>query len=299
MSLYKYRILETVVREGSFVNAAAALNLTPSAVSHAILKLEKEFGISLFNRNCAKLSLTYDGEQILPYICSILRSEEGMNNLLAEMKGMQKGILRIGTVESITKRWFPEIINNFRKKFPKIEVKMLEGVYDEIEQWIKLHFVDISFMSSNYSEHYKLMPLCKDEMMCVAPRDFKPKNEGYVTAEEFGEQTVLLQKESDDCDSLRILRKYGVEPKQVFRMDTNESTVIMAACGFGVGILPRLACYSEDEQNVKFYRFEPREYRTIGLVFTNEKMPSRAAVEFKKMVEEYIEKYGLNNIESP
>lgn len=222
-----------------------------------------------------------------------------MNNLLAEMKGMQKGVLRIGTVESITKRWFPEIINNFRKKFPKIEVKMLEGVYDEIEQWIKLHFVDISFMSSNYSEHYKLMPLCKDEMMCVAPRDFKPKNEGYVTAEEFGEQTVLLQKESDDCDSLRILKKYGVEPKQVFRMDTNESTVIMAACGFGIGILPRLACYSEDEQNVKFYRFEPREYRTIGLVFTNEKMPSRAAVEFKKMVEEYVEKYGLNNIESP
>ena len=296
MSLYKYRVFETVVKEGSFANAAAVLNLTPSAVSHAILKLEKEFEVCLFNRNYAKLSLTYEGEQILPYICSILRSEEDMNNALAEMKGMQRGILRIGTLESITKKWFPEIINTFRRKFPNIEVKMLEGVYDELEQWVKLHFVDIAFMSNNYSDEYALIPLYKDEMMCVAPRDFKPQNPGFVTAAELAEHTVLLQKESDDCDSLQILKKYGAEPKQIFRMDTNESTIVMAACGFGIGILPHLACYNEDEQNVRFYHFEPREYRTIGLIFTNEKMPSRAAVEFKKVVDAFLKEHNLYNV---
>ena len=68
MSLYGYEIFETVVEQNSFVKAAHVLNLTPSAVSHAIAKLESDIGFPLFIRNRNGVRLTGEAEKILPYI---------------------------------------------------------------------------------------------------------------------------------------------------------------------------------------------------------------------------------------
>ena len=65
MSLYGYEIFETVVEQNSFVKAAHVLNLTPSAVSHAIAKLESDIGFPLFIRNRNGVRLTGEAEKIL------------------------------------------------------------------------------------------------------------------------------------------------------------------------------------------------------------------------------------------
>lgn len=79
MSLIKYEILNTVVEYGSLTKAAEALNITQSAVSHAIASLETECGFSLLHRGRSGVRVTAEGERILGYTREILRWTELMN----------------------------------------------------------------------------------------------------------------------------------------------------------------------------------------------------------------------------
>ena len=78
MTLLSYQVFQTVVGQGSFQKAAEILNLTPSAVSHAIASMEQELGFSLFTRNKAGVALTNYGEHLLPYVNAVLNSDENL-----------------------------------------------------------------------------------------------------------------------------------------------------------------------------------------------------------------------------
>lgn len=75
MTLLAYQIFQTVVEQGSFQRAAEVLSLTPSAISHAISTAEKELGFPLFNRNKNGVTLTSYGENLQPYILTVLNSD--------------------------------------------------------------------------------------------------------------------------------------------------------------------------------------------------------------------------------
>ena len=68
MTILTYEVFEEVVQERSFHRAAMNLNMTPSAVSHAISAMEKEVGFSLFIRGKQETVLTAQGELLLPYV---------------------------------------------------------------------------------------------------------------------------------------------------------------------------------------------------------------------------------------
>ena len=78
MSLYAYQVMEKVIENGSFAKAAEVLNLTPSAVSHIITKLEDEVELQLLNRDRSGTTLTGNGELLWPYIQDLLRMDENL-----------------------------------------------------------------------------------------------------------------------------------------------------------------------------------------------------------------------------
>ena len=96
MTLFTYEIFEAVVQEKSFQKAANRLNMTPSAVSHAIATMEKEVGFSLFVRGKQETVLTTHGEVLLPYVRSVLNSEESLKEAIAEVRGLEKGTVKLG-----------------------------------------------------------------------------------------------------------------------------------------------------------------------------------------------------------
>lgn len=64
MSLWDYKILDLIVKEGNLRKAAESMHLTPAAVSHSLAKLEKEFGLPLFVRGRRSMELTQYGKML-------------------------------------------------------------------------------------------------------------------------------------------------------------------------------------------------------------------------------------------
>ena len=105
MTLLEYRIFHTVTQQGSFARAAQILHLTPSAISHAVSSMEESCGFSLFVRGKGGVSLTRSGEALYPVIRQVLSADEALTQTVGELKGVQRGKVRIGAFNSVCVAW--------------------------------------------------------------------------------------------------------------------------------------------------------------------------------------------------
>lgn len=105
------RTFEAVAGLSSFTKAGQQLNLTQSAVSAHIRRLEEQTGAALFERSTRKVALTPQGQALLGYAKAILRLSEEARTL---MKGSSDAFhLRIGASDDLTSTWLPSVLKKF------------------------------------------------------------------------------------------------------------------------------------------------------------------------------------------
>ena len=125
MNIQKYQALIKTVELGSFTKAAESLGYTQSAVSRMIADLEKEWKVTLLERNKSNLNLTADGMSILPYAKKLCNEYERLKMQVDSIHGLEKGVIRIGTFSSVATHWLPNIIKEFQKDYPGIDYELL------------------------------------------------------------------------------------------------------------------------------------------------------------------------------
>jgi len=269
MSLPAYQIFKTVVEQNSFQRAAEILHLTPSAISHSISSLEKELGFPLFIRNKTGIQLTGYGENLLPHIQTVLNSEEYLKQEISLLNGLEKGTIKLGTFNSVCTNWIPHIVNSFQDLYPNISIELYQGNYNDVSDWIKNGLVDIGFLSTSSANNLQIMPLYKDPLVCVVPKNFHPKNKGYITIDDIRGQHFVYQREGCDADINNFFHKYELNALSNCHVIDDQSTIAMVESGFGICIMPELVMRKQNN-NVDIYPIEPREYRIIGITTLNQ-----------------------------
>lgn len=127
MSLWNYSIFNLIVTTGNLNKAAEAMNLTPSAVSQGLMRLEKELGVPLLVRERKGVELTQYGREILPHVRMILDMNAKLLEDVDRMQGVVRGLVRIGTFSSVCCRWLPAIMQRIQRQYPDIRVKIVQG----------------------------------------------------------------------------------------------------------------------------------------------------------------------------
>ncbi|MBQ9983357.1 MAG: LysR family transcriptional regulator [Lachnospiraceae bacterium] len=289
MTLLAYQIFQTVVEQGSFQRAAEVLNLTPSAISHAVSTAEKELGFPLFNRNKNGVTLTSYGENLQPYILTVLNSDAKLQQAILEFNGLTHGSVKIGTFSSVCNSFIPELVTSFSKLHPNIEIKIYQGTYDDVYNWIKTGVVDLGFLSSSSCKDLPITALYEDELLCIVPKNFKPKNKKYIELEELKEQKFVSQRESTDADIQNLFQKYQLTIRSSCHVVDDLSTIAMVAAGLGVCIMPRLVMQNIPYE-VNMYPLKPDEHRTIGICTLNEEFMAPAVKTMHKHILKYFKK---------
>src|SRR5690606_34249712 len=106
------RTFEAVAGLSSFTRAGQQLNLTPSAVSAHIRRLEEQAEAALFERSTRTVALTLQGQALLGYARAILQLSEEARILL---KGTSNAFhLRIGASDDLTSTWLPSVLRTFQ-----------------------------------------------------------------------------------------------------------------------------------------------------------------------------------------
>lgn len=283
MTLLTYEIFYTIAQEKSFQKAAKILNMTPSAISHAISSMEKELGFSLFIRNKNGTVLTSNGEAIYPHILDILNNNEYLLQSVAKLKGLRSGTIKVGCFNSVCTAWMPAIMTAFRKEYPEITVKVFQGTYTDVEEWLKNGTIDVGFLSESCTRDFFYTPIYKDQLLCLTPKNFPVANPDFISIDELENQAFVFQREACDTDVQAFLDKYHISIKTNHHVIDDQSTVALIEAGMGIGIMPEILV-KKMSSNINSYALHPAEYRTICLATTHPHIMSPAVNRFIKFV---------------
>ena len=283
MTLLSYQIFQTVVEQGSFQKAAQVMNLTPSAISHSISTMEKELGFPLFNRNKNGITLTSYGENLEPYILTVLNSDSKLQQAISEFNGLTHGSVKLGTFSSVCTGFIPDIIAGFSKKHPNIEIKIYQGTYEDVYTWLKTGVVDIGFLSDSSCKDLTLSPLYEDELLVITPKNYKTKHRAYMEITELDGEKFISQRESTDADIQELFRKYKLNVHSSCHVVDDLSQIAMVASGLGICIMPQLVMQNIP-YDVNTYRLKPSEHRTIGICSLNEELMAPAVKSMYKHI---------------
>lgn len=287
MSLAKYEVFNTIVEVGSLTKAAEKLNLTQSGVSHAISGLEAEFGFTLLTRDRAGINLTSNGQRVLEYIREILQQNEKLKQEVAAINGLEVGTVRVGTFASISTQWLPQIIKKFQNSFGSIEIKLLEGDYDDVDHWISTGTVDFGFVSLPTVKSFEVIPLKKDRLLCILPEEHPLTDERFISFEQIKDEPFIIPKWGYDSDVLRILKEHGITPKVKYEVEGNQTIIAMVQNGLGISIIPEMVL-SWVPQNVRVVNLEGQHYRSIGIAAHSLNKLSPAANKFKQCIQGWL-----------
>src|SRR5438105_2984895 len=118
------KLVVAVTEEKSVTKAGEMLHLTQSALSHQLREIEDKLGTPLFLRMNKKMILTQAGERLLSTARQVLDEMKQAEDQIAQMAASRQGTLRISTECYTCYHWLPDVMKEFRRKFPDVEVKI-------------------------------------------------------------------------------------------------------------------------------------------------------------------------------
>jgi len=264
MDLKKCEVLLTAIHLGSFTKAGAKLGYTQSGITQMMKSLEAEVGFPLFYKGHKGVSLTPEGEALLPSIRALLFSNETVNQEISFLKGLKKGTLRIGTYVSCSIRWLPDIIRRFQADYPGIVFQIMEGSGGEIARWLEDFTVDIGLTSFQKDKSYDFIHVEQDPLLAVLPEGHPFAELEKVPIELFDNQPFIIYDRVNDADIHPLLEKSGITPDIKFTGKNDYSIASMVEHGLGISIMPQLFL-SLYRGNYVTRPLVPKSYRNLGI----------------------------------
>jgi DNA-binding transcriptional LysR family regulator len=124
LDLRRLMIFREVAERGSFSNAALQLDYTQSVVSHHVAQLERELGLSLFERGRRPVRLTPAGERLREHANTVLGAAAAAEEDMQGLAGLETGLLRVSAFLSACATFVPRAIGEFEAQHPKVEVRL-------------------------------------------------------------------------------------------------------------------------------------------------------------------------------
>lgn len=282
MSLSEYQLFCAIAEQRNMKRAAEQLHITPSAATHAMNALEKSLGFPLLNRDRGGITLTVQGELLLPHFRAVLQEEEKLQEEISQINGLEKGCVRIGALNSICTNWLPGILNSFSRKYPNIEVRVYQGGYQEIEDQLLDSLLDIGFVSLPTSERFNTITLLHDRLYCIAPLDFKPQKPSYVTPEDLRDIPLIQAQRGYDRNIQDIIEENQLVLGQQHTIALESAAIALVEGGMGCSILPEMVLKRHPGKYQVFPLLNSKD-RTIALAVLKGKKVSLAS---EKMIQE-------------
>lgn len=275
MTIQRYEVFNKVVELENITRAGDELNMTQSGVSHALRSLEDEFDIKLLIRNRNGLKLTNEGKSVHKYTLQIMNLHYGLDQQVKTLKGLDTGVVRVGSFASVTTKWLPEVLNRFAESYPGIDIEIYEDDYDSLEKAVCAGELDCCFTTSSTHKKAEFTPLLKDKLYCIVSKNHELTNQGHMKIKDFEKYSIIKPKKGWDNEVSDFLDEYGVEPVVKYEISDDQSILALVAANHGINIRPELVM-SIIPENITMLEFEVEAYRLIGLSYMDWASPATA-----------------------
>lgn len=284
MTFEQLAIFVAVAEREHLTKAAAANNLTPSAVSASIRSLEQHYGVELFHRIGRRIELTDAGRIFLEEARKLLARSQSVELILSELGSLQRGSLNVFASQTIASYWLPPRLMEFHNRFPGIELQLTIGNTRTVADAVISGEADIGFVEGELDEPALAASIvAHDELVVVV-----------------GPSHPWAGKKALDVDDIRsgrwVMREVGSGTRSAFEealndlgikagtldivlvLPSNESILCALLTGSGAATVSRLAAEQYIESGRLCEVDFPAPAREFRLLRHKERHASKAAL---------------------
>jgi LysR family transcriptional regulator, transcription activator of glutamate synthase operon len=276
MELRQLRYFVTVAHKRHFTQAARELNLAQPALSQQIQQLERELGVTLFERTSRRVRLTSAGEALLVRAERILAEVEWAQTEMQEYTGLARGRVVIGALQSLEAFRFPALLSRFHTRYPGIEIVLREEATERLLELLNTGQLDLTIIqimddswpleltaSSVVTER-----LLTEELVLVVAPNHALAHHQHVTVEELRNEPFVLFKPGSGLRHTVIQRSLaaGFTPRILFESGELGTIRSLVAEGLGISVLPRSVAEAPGRE-VAIVSLDPPPVRTVLLAW--------------------------------
>lgn len=284
----RYIALQKIIEAGSFTKAARALGYTQSSISQMIASLENELDIKLLTRSRTGVRLTIEGAELYPFIERSINQYRAMQEKAKEIKGLETGIIRVGTISSITCHWMPGLIKGFQKIYPHVQFLFHQGDYTTIPEWIRTGAVDFGFITPHAVTDLNTIPIKDGEMLAVLPAAHPFARSKSIPLEELTKEPFILLEEGEFSEPLNAFHDAGLEPDIKYTIHDDYAIMTMVEAELGVSILAELML-RRTNFNIACVPVEPPISRSLAIAYKDKDSLPVASKYFIQYLQEHRE----------
>ena len=262
----RYIALSKILELGSFTKAAEALGYTQSSISQMVASLETELSMKLLNRSRHGVKLTLEGEQLYPFIERTIYQYRAMQEKANEIKGLETGIIRVGTISSITCHWMPALIKGFQERYPHVQFLFHQGDYQLIPDWIRTGAIDFGFIAPLAVTDLNTLPIKDGEMLAVLPKSHPLAASDRIPIGELTKEPFILLEEGNFSEPLNAFEENGLKPDIKYRIHDDYAIMTMVEAGLGVSILAELMTRRTNYE-IACLPIEPPVFRQLAICY--------------------------------
>lgn len=250
MDLKQLRYFHEIARLGSFTRAAASLHVAQPAVSVAIRKLETKLDLTLFHRQDRRVSLTDEGEHLLPHAQRILQAVDDAYLEMQELKGLHRGEVRVGIPGMLGSYYFPPILMAFRHRYPHLNLQVVEGGTWQLQKMLENAELDLAIITDEFvPPELEARAFLREEMRVIVPQEHRFAQQQQVSlADFFTEELVMFRPGYFHRKIIdRLANDNGFQPQIGF--ETNLLPLIKSIIkqGFGISTLLTMVVREDPE----------------------------------------------------
>ena len=144
LNIRTLQILVEVARQGGFSRAAQTVHAVQPTVSKAVQAVEDRLGVRVFERANNGVRLTVEGEIVYRHALNILQEFEALENDVAALHNLEKGVLRIGFPPVASGILFADLLSKYRQLYPGINIELQEQGCASLEPMVLSGDLDLA-----------------------------------------------------------------------------------------------------------------------------------------------------------
>ena len=252
MKLHQLRYLAAVAQSGLNITAAAQkLHTSQPGVSKQIKLLEDELGFQIFVREGRNLTrITPAGQQVIDRALKILQEAQSIRDLSTELRDEGRGSLSIGTTHTQARYVLPDVIREFRGRYPNVRLNLHQGTSEQIAEMVAHDRIDcaIATGSDHLYNDLTLLPCYRWHRTVIVPHNHPLASAGRLTFKALAAYPLVTYTFSFTGPSSlhEAFAKAGLTPNVAITARDADVIQTYVRLGLGVGIVAHMAVEADD-----------------------------------------------------
>jgi DNA-binding transcriptional LysR family regulator len=270
-----------VAKHLSFTRAAREVHVVQSSLSASVQALERELGAPLFERTTRRVGLTAAGVALLPRAHRILSEVAAARRMTAEVSGVLRGRVALGTIQMLTCVDLPTVLGSFQRAHPGVEVALYESTVDDLLDDLLAGTLDLAYVARDDTPlpaGTKVLMTYEEELVVVVATDHPLARHRHVLLADLADERFV--KFQGGAGLQRVVEQLcadaGLDRNITVRVSGLELLLSMVRRGLGISVVPTGVVRDGDLVRLRIMPSHP--LRTVALVARESGLTNPAAL---------------------